>query len=477
MIASDGHLVRRALAPLPSGLGTRPWPAIPNEMRPLVDQLVSLLHRERGDELATTWEERLPELVHEVVDRAVSSSGQLGVSPVHAARLASEERWRSDVEWAVMARASLLWPLSLLVYGDDVEDVQCLGADRLLVEADGRKQLVTGPMPAEFAAPSRRESDARLEEWFRTLLGYAGVQPRTQLTRDQPRAVATMPTAVGQMRIAVVVAPAAVGRNSVYACIRVPRSGGPSTLDEFVANGTIPSGVAAFLRACARARLNLVISGGTGAGKTTLMRALCAEVPEEETLLVIEDSPELGLAQERPDGGIVHENTITMATVPGAWKEQEARVSMEDLGRDGLRFLPSRFILGEARGGEMADAANAMTTGHEGSMVSVHANSASETIPKVVNYIMMAPRFAGQVELATRVAHQAIHLAVHLKKSQGLGRRAVTGVIAYSADGAAVDVYRSDEHEAMVRCVYSLADLPRRVQEALGEHISEVPAP
>jgi Flp pilus assembly CpaF family ATPase len=94
-----------------------------------------------------------------------------------------------------------------------------------------------------------------------------------------------------QVRIAVVVTPAAVGRNSVYACLRIPRSSGPSTLDEFVANGTLPSAVAAFLRASVRARLNMVISGGAGAGKTTLMRALCAEVPDDEVLLVIEDSP------------------------------------------------------------------------------------------------------------------------------------------------------------------------------------------
>lgn len=459
-----------------SGLGARLWPEIPAEMLPLVEQLTSTLHRERGDELSTTWEERLPDLVGALIERAIVGGGGVGVSPTLSARLAEDEGWRSEVAWALLVRASLLWPLSLLVYGD-VEDIQCLGADRILVEADGRKHLLHGAIPVAFAADTRREMDMRLEEWFRTVLGYSGVQPQTQLTRDQPRAVATMPTAIGQVRIAVVVTPAAVGRNSVYACLRIPRSSGPSTLDGFVANGTIPSGVATFLRACVRAKLNMVISGGTGAGKTTLMRALCAEVPEEETLLVMEDSPELALAQERPDGRIVHENTISMATVPGAWKEQEARVSMEDLGRDALRFLPSRIIVGEARGAEMADACNAMTTGHEGSMVSVHANSAAETIPKVVNYVMMAPRFAGQVELATRVAHQAIHLAVHLRKSQRLGRRAVTGVVAYSADGAVVDVYRSDDHDALVRSVYSIADLPRRLQDALAEQLDEVPAP
>src|SRR6202790_1844636 len=116
----------------------------------------------------------------------------------------------------------------------------------------------------------------------------------------------------------------------------------------------------------------------------------------------------------------------------------------------------------------MADAANAMTTGHEGSIGRVHATSAAETISKIVNYVMMAPRFAGQVELATRVAHHAIHLVVHLRKSQRLGRRAVTGVVAYSADGAAVDVYRGDEHDALIRRVYSIADLPRRLQEPLA---------
>ena len=123
-----------------NGMASRAWPEIPADMLPLVEQLCGVLHRERGDELSTTWEERLPDLVSDLVERSVHRGG-MGVAPVLAARLAGDAAWRAEVEWALLVRASLLWPLSLLVY-EDVEDIQCLGADRILVEAAGRKQLL-----------------------------------------------------------------------------------------------------------------------------------------------------------------------------------------------------------------------------------------------------------------------------------------------------------------------------------------------
>ena len=105
-----------------NGMAARAWPEIPADMLPLVEQLCGVLHRERGDELSTTWEERLPDLVSDLVERSVHRGG-MGVAPVLAARLAGDAAWRAEVEWALLVRASLLWPLSLLVY-EDVEDIQ-----------------------------------------------------------------------------------------------------------------------------------------------------------------------------------------------------------------------------------------------------------------------------------------------------------------------------------------------------------------
>jgi Flp pilus assembly CpaF family ATPase len=470
-------------------LATRQWPQIPAEMRQLVESLTEALHRERGDERSVQWESQLAELSHDIVERAMRKGAQIGVVPMASTRLSEDPQWRGEVEWAVMARASLLWPLSLLVYGD-VEDIQFLGADRIIVEAGGPKHLMVGTPPAEFASrpgigeeepsadvPSggRRAAEDRLVEWFRSVLSITGVQPKTALSRDQPQAVVVMPTAIGPARIAVTIEPAAVGR-SVYACVRTPRLSGPTSLDDCVALGTMGPGQAAFLRACVAARLNIVISGGTGAGKTTTMVALAREIPEEEVVLTLEDTAELALSAPRNDGSVIHENTMEMVTVPGAWKEQEARVTMEDLGRSALRYLPSRILVGESRGAEMADICNAMTSGHEGSMVTVHANSAAETIPKIVNYVMMSPRFATSSALATRVAYQAIHVVVHMAKSQRhRGRKLLTGVTVYSADGAETAVYGLDENGPNRNA--GLADLPARVRSALTPHLAEVPPP
>ncbi len=205
--------------------------------------------------------------------------------------------------------------------------------------------------------------------------------------------------------------------------------------------------------------------------------ALAREIPEAEVVLTLEDTAELALTAPRHDGTVIHTNTMEMVTVPGAWKEQEARVSMEDLGRAALRYLPSRILVGEARGAEMADICNAMTSGHEGSMVTVHANSAAETLPKIINYVMMAPRFAASPVLAARIAHQSIHVVLHLAKSQrDRGRKLLTGVTVYSADAAETLVYGLDEHGAPSRHA-GLADLPARVRTALMPHLAEVPPP
>ncbi len=129
-----------------------------------------------------------------------------------------------------------------------------------------------------------------------------------------------------------------------------------------------------------RARLNVVISGGTGTGKTTMLNALSAFVPNEERIVTIEDSAELQLDQE---------HIIRLECRPPNI-EGEGQVAIRDLVRNSLRMRPDRIIVGEVRGGETLDMLQAMNTGHEGSMVTVHANSADDAIYRLQTMASMS---------------------------------------------------------------------------------------
>ena len=185
---------------------------------------------------------------------------------------------------------------------------------------------------------------------------------------------------------------------------------------DLVAIGTLTDPIAQFLRACVKQRLNIVISGGTGTGKTTLLNALSAYVPETERIITIEDPIEMKLQQG---------HVIAMEARPPNI-EGKNEVTQRDLVRNALRMRPDRIIIGEVRGAESFDMLQAMNTGHEGSLTTIHANSPRDAIIRIENMVMMAG-FDLPVRAIREQITAALHLVIQLARFSD-GQRRVTHI-------------------------------------------------
>ncbi len=195
------------------------------------------------------------------------------------------------------------------------------------------------------------------------------------------------------------------------------------TADDLVAGGTLTPDLVSFLRACVELRMNLVLSGGTGTGKTTLLNVCSTFLPEGERIICIEDPLELRLQQR---------HVISMEARPPNI-EGRNQVTQRDLLRNALRMRPDRIIVGEVRGAEAFDMLQAMNTGHEGSMTTVHANSPRDALARIENMVLMAA-----LDLPSRAIREqmtsAIHVVVQLTRG-GDGRRRVSAVSEIAGPG------------------------------------------
>jgi pilus assembly protein CpaF len=173
----------------------------------------------------------------------------------------------------------------------------------------------------------------------------------------------------------------------------------PYTMDDLIDFGTLTPEAAQFLQACVRGKLNALISGGTGTGKTTTLNALSAFVPNDERIVTIEDAAELQLQQQ---------HVITLEARPPNI-EGEGEVRIRELVRNALRMRPDRIIVGEVRGPETLDMLQAMNTGHEGSLTTIHANSPRDALARLETLVMTAG-----VELPHRAIREQIASAFDL---------------------------------------------------------------
>jgi pilus assembly protein CpaF len=162
--------------------------------------------------------------------------------------------------------------------------------------------------------------------------------------------------------------------------LSIRRFGADLTVEQLIANGALTMEMLQLLAGCVKARLNVLISGGTGSGKTTLLNALSSFIPADERVVTIEDAAELRLQQE---------HVVRLETRPPN-SEGRGEVVARDLVKNALRMRPDRIIVGEVRGGEALDMLQAMNTGHEGSLTTVHANSPRDAIARLETMILMA---------------------------------------------------------------------------------------
>jgi Flp pilus assembly CpaF family ATPase len=313
-----------------------------------------------------------------------------------------------------------------------IENINANGADEVFVRyADGTRERV-----APVAS-----SDIELIDLVRTLAARVGLEER-RFDLASPRLSLQLPD--GSRLFAVM---AVTGRP----CVSIRRHRFMKvTLSDLVGLGTLDAGLSEFLAACVGARKNLLVTGGTGAGKTTMLRALCAEIGPTERLVTIEDALELGLDRDNE----AHPDAIAMqAREPNV--EGEGEVSQADLVRWALRMSPDRVLVGEIRGAEVIPMCNAMTQGNDGSMATLRASSSKGAFSRLATYAIQAPERL-PLEATNQMVAGAVDFVVHLGVDVH-GQRAVASVReVIDAEGTQIssnEIFRPGPHGRAVRGV------------------------
>ncbi|WP_194924140.1 CpaF family protein [Catenulispora pinisilvae] len=339
------------------------------------------------------------------VDRLCAQELQAEVASALAAGLPSPRREITDlVIRSVADRLLGLGGLQPYLELPGVEDIDILGHDVVFVKYAGKRRE-RGPWPVAA-------SDAELVDLVRTIAARSGIEER-RFDRGSPILSIGLPD--GSRMTAVM---AVNRRPSVTIRRHLHRD---IDLEEMVRLRTIDEGLRDFLAAAVQARCNVLIAGGMGAGKTTLLRALATEIDPCEKLVTIEDAFELGLDADTDRHLVVDALQAREANAEGA-----GRISAADLVRAGLRLSAGRVIVGEVRGDETLPMLLAMSQGNDGSLSTVHAESADAAFDRLITYALLAPERA-PAEAVARLAAHGIDLVLHVAELAD-GRRVVREV-------------------------------------------------
>lgn len=287
-----------------------------------------------------------------------------------------------------------LGPLEPLLNDHTITDILINGPSTVYVERNGQ---------LERAAVSFTD-DQHLLHIIQRIVTQAG----RRVDETSPMVDSRLPDG---SRINAIIPPLALDG----ALVSIRRFGGkPIRAEDLVERQSIPLDMLDFLAACVRARLNVLISGGTGSGKTTLLNALSAFIPPDERVITIEDAAEIKLQQ--PHVG-------RLETRPNN-AEGIGEVNTRDLVRNALRMRPDRIIIGECRGPEALDMLQAMNTGHDGSLTTVHANDTRDSLSRLEIMVGMAG-FDLPIWVIRRQIASAIHLVVQVSRLLGGARKVV----------------------------------------------------
>ena len=287
-------------------------------------------------------------------------------------------------------------PLEILLKEANVADIMINGPKNVFIERDGRIQR---------SSVTFRDND-HLMQILDRIVSKVG----RRIDETSPMCDARLPDG---SRVNAVIPPLALDGPS----LTIRRFGSnPLTLEDLLNFGAFTPEMVMLLEGAIKARLNMIISGGTGSGKTTLLNTLSSFIPSDQRIITIEDAAELQLQQE---------HVLRLETRP-ANIEGKGRVDATDLVKNALRMRPDRIIIGECRGGETLDMLQAMNTGHEGSMTTVHANAPRDAVARIETMITM-----GGIELPIKaLRHQfasAVDLIIQVNRLQG-GPRKVTHI-------------------------------------------------
>ena len=210
----------------------------------------------------------------------------------------------------------------------------------------------------------------------------------------------------------------------------------PLTVEQLIGYGSVTAESMELMKACVRGKLNMIISGGTGSGKTTFLNVLSGFIPSDERIITIENAAELRLRQE---------HVITLETRPPNI-EGKGEITIQDLVINCLRMRPERIVVGECRGPEAFDMLQAMNTGHEGSMTTIHANNPREALGRVENMILMAGMDLPHRAIREQIA-AALDVVIQLSRMRDGSRKCIAITEVQGMEGDVVtmsDIFKFD---------------------------------
>ena len=287
-------------------------------------------------------------------------------------------------------------PIQPLLNDSEISEVMVNGPNQIYIEKEGKLEK----------AGIFFEDDAHVIRVIERIVLPIG----RRVDEDSPLVDARLPDG---SRVNAVIPPVAIDGPSLT--IR-KFSKEKLTMQDLIGFGSITEIAAKFLNSCVSARLNVIISGGTGSGKTTLLNILSGFIPETERIVTIEDSAELQLQQE---------HVVRLETQP-AGIDKRNEITIRDLVRNSLRMRPDRIVVGEVRGGETIDMLQAMNTGHDGSLTTLHSNTPRDALSRIETMAMMSG-----MDLPIRVIREQISSAIDLIVQQSRfsdGSRKITHI-------------------------------------------------
>lgn len=294
----------------------------------------------------------------------------------------------------IVAEIMGLGPLEPLLKDETLTEIMVNGSSDIYIEREGKIERT----------PYRFESDEHVMRIIDRIVAPLG----RRVDESQPYVDARLPDG---SRVNVIIPPLAI--QGPIITIRL-FSKVPYSMDDLISFGTLTPEIAEFLEVCVKSRLNVVISGGTGSGKTTTLNVLSGYIPNDERIITIENAAELQLQQEH-----VISLESRLANIEG-----KGEVTIRDLVVNSLRMRPDRIVVGEVRAGEALDMLQAMNTGHDGSLTTCHSNSPRDTLARLETMVLMAgtdlPHRAIREQMSA-----ALHLIVHQERLRDGSRKIV----------------------------------------------------
>jgi pilus assembly protein CpaF len=351
-------------------------------------------------------------------------------------------RERTSLIRRVVDEALGLGVLEPLLEDASITEIMVNGPDHVYVERGGRVEL----LPARFAST---------EQLMQTIERIVSVVNR-RVDESNPMVDARLPS--GE-RVNVIIPPLSL-TGPTLTIRRFPRS---YTLAELLGLGSLDEHMVLLLSGLVRAKFNVIVSGATGSGKTTLLNALSGLIPSDERIITVEDAAELQLQQD---------HVIRLESRPPN-VEGKGQITIRDLVRNSLRMRPDRIIVGEVRGAETLDMLQAMSTGHDGSLATVHANSAEDALMRLQTLASMSEVKVPFEALRDQI-NSAVDVLVQLTRHAD-GSRRVTEIAVLSSRGredfrlASVAGFRTAPMGAdrVTRGFFEHRPLPRRVADRL----------